>query len=609
MSKIWMMCLALLYMHHFVICERACDMVDLSHWHGPQKQYPHETKGLSADPLPKGFNWGNVNGKNYLTRIQNQKIPSYCGSCWAMAGVSTISDRISIMRGGAFPEISLSTQVLLACDRSNKGCNGGDHVTVLEWIKNNYVTDESCAPYMAKDYKQGLVCDEMAFCKECNEKGDCWVPPKYNKYTVEDYGNIRSGDVEGIMREIHTNGPMICSVNHKPINEFKGDGIFSSDDKGGITHAVELVGWGESDAGVPYWIMKNTFGEEWGDRGFIKIFRGNNTIHIEEACTWVKVKNTWEDQIYPHHEFKAQKAVQKRMLGLIGGKGFDGSLSKDSSPLVSSSTESSEFPLKTLAEQVINNHMDKELGQEQTPVNFFLGDIKGENYLSYVVNQHLPVYCESGWAQAVASALSDRINYKITKNLPRITLSVQPLLNCKAGGTCTRGSFVEALKYIHDKGIGESGCQNYDANDPMDPGCYPIQQCMNCQWIGDHVTNCFDINYRKWYVSEMGKLKKEEIKKELVTRGPIVCRMQVTQAFKEYKGGVYSEHIDKVEYNHDVSIVGYGKQSSGGEYWIVRNTWGTQFGENGFFRIRMGQDNLGIEEECWFGVPTDQKTW
>ena len=81
---------------------------------------------LSFEELPKNFWWGNVNGTNYLTLQKNQHIPQFCGSCWAFAVTSSLSDRIKIMRNATWPDINLAPQVLLSCDMVNRGCYGGN---------------------------------------------------------------------------------------------------------------------------------------------------------------------------------------------------------------------------------------------------------------------------------------------------------------------------------------------------------------------------------------------------------------------------------------------------------------------------------------------------
>jgi hypothetical protein len=61
-----------------------------------------------VEDLPENYNWNNVDGVNYLTNIKNQHIPSYCGSCWAMAATSSMSDRIKIARKAAWPDINIA---------------------------------------------------------------------------------------------------------------------------------------------------------------------------------------------------------------------------------------------------------------------------------------------------------------------------------------------------------------------------------------------------------------------------------------------------------------------------------------------------------------------
>ena len=97
---------------------------------GLESPYTWKPNKIDGD-LPKNYNWGNVDGVNYLTRLKNQHLPIYCGSCWSQGTTSSISDRISIMRKGAFPEIVLAPQVLMDCDLNDGGCYGGDPLSAF----------------------------------------------------------------------------------------------------------------------------------------------------------------------------------------------------------------------------------------------------------------------------------------------------------------------------------------------------------------------------------------------------------------------------------------------------------------------------------------------
>ena len=98
--------------------------------------------------LPTSFDWGNVDGVNYLTNIRQQHNPQYCGSCWAHAATSALSDRIKIARNAQWPDINLSPQVLVSCEQDGSyGCHGGDSLMSYKYIYDNYITDETCSIY------------------------------------------------------------------------------------------------------------------------------------------------------------------------------------------------------------------------------------------------------------------------------------------------------------------------------------------------------------------------------------------------------------------------------------------------------------------------------
>lgn len=102
------------------------------------------------------------------------------------------------------------------------------------------------------------------------------------------------------------------------------------------------------------------------------------------------------------------------------------------------------------------------------------------------------------------------------------------------------------------------------------------------------------------------------MKLELVQNGPIAVAMEVYDDFMYYKEGIY-HHVD-IELkggfnpfhlvNHGVLIVGYGVSNETGEkYWIVKNSWGEEWGEEGYFRIRRGINECNIESMAVFAKP------
>jgi len=85
--------------------------------------------------------------------------------------------------------------------------------------------------------------------------------------------------------------------------------------------------------------------------------------------------------------------------------------------------------------------------------------------------------------------------------------------------------------------------------------------------------------------------------KEISANGPIQVAFMVYKSFMSYKTGIYSKHAWEFvpEGGHAVKIVGYGSDS-GKDYWIVANSWGATWGEEGYFRITKGDNACGMEK-------------
>ena len=90
--------------------------------------------------------------------------------------------------------------------------------------------------------------------------------------------------------------------------------------------------------------------------------------------------------------------------------------------------------------------------------------------------------------------------------------------------------------------------------------------------------------------------------------GPISCDIEATEEYDKYNGTyIYSFDMGVPELNHAIAVVGYGVNDDGQEYWIGRNSWGTYWGDYGFFYMNMYTDNLGIETDCLAGTPSYTK--
>lgn len=186
------------------------------------------------------------------------------------------------------------------------------------------------------------------------------------------------------------------------------------------------------------------------------------------------------------------------------------------------------------------------------------------------------------------------------------------MINCRAGGTCNGGNPSGVYKYAYQSGIPDSSCMQYSAKNLQTLTCTDFDICRDC--VGpapppeeSGLENCAAVPFTHYYVSDYYSIRgADRMKADIYLHGPISCGMDVTDAFEAYTGGIYSEVKRVPLINHEISIVGWGIED-GTEYWIGRNSWGTYWGERGFFKIKMHSDNLAIETDCTAGIPSYNK--
>jgi len=209
-------------------------------------------------------------------------------------------------------------------------------------------------------------------------------------------------------------------------------------------------------------------------------------------------------------------------------------------------------------------------------------DYRSTGLLTTDLNQHIPVYCGSCWAHAAMSSIADRIKIQ-TKGLQRDVIpSIQALINCGNAGTCNGGDSNAANAWVYTNGIPDVTCQQYQA---INMDCSAINTCMNC----DPNTGCYAMtNYTSLTISEYGSVSGDEnIMSEIYARGPVSAYINAN-CIETYTGGINMyDTCNPRETNHAIELNGWGTEN-GVDYWIARNSWGTYWGEHGFFRIVRG---------------------
>ncbi|KAG8223840.1 hypothetical protein J437_LFUL007861 [Ladona fulva] len=206
--------------------------------------------------------------------------------------------------------------------------------------------------------------------------------------------------------------------------------------------------------------------------------------------------------------------------------------------------------------------------------------------------------CGSCWAFATADVMTDKTCIK-SRGALNSHLSPENLLTCcsSCGHGCDGGYPEEAFLYWMRTGVvtggdygSNEGCQPYSHQayfDGTTPAC--IQQCQP----GSGINYPADLHFGSsaYAVSPHA----DEIQKEIFTNGPVVAGFQVYEDFITYSHGVYMHITGRFLGDHAIKIIGWGEENNV-PYWLCANSWGVNWGINGFFKILRSFNESGIEQ-------------
>jgi len=256
---------------------------ELPHGGPPKPEHPTRPLRISRDDLPDSFSWLEERPE-CMGEVLDQSI---CGNCWAFSVIEAFSDKRCIFQNDT-ERVLYSVQYLTQCDNGPQmnGCNGGNILFAGTFLTTVGVTTDECVPYNALTAGQA-VCPE-----ECADGS--LMPYLIRAKGWKNVGNGGSGDVTGLMESLILKGPLSVCFNDYPSLAVYTGGIYSPapTEKPTGTHCCEIVGYGhemKDGEDTPYWTVRNSWGATWGENGYFRILRGQNTCSIEEDALELRV--------------------------------------------------------------------------------------------------------------------------------------------------------------------------------------------------------------------------------------------------------------------------------------------------------------------------------
>lgn len=221
------------------------------------------------DDAPESFDWREYNA---VSPVKNQ---GSCGSCWAFSATGNLEGQYALKEGNSLVEFS--EQQLVDCDDVDQGCNGGLMESAYQFL------EKEGGIMLSKDYPYH------------GKREKCQFNQSKVAAKISEYKYAGSEDEEQIKQFLFENGPLAIALNATPLQFYFG-GVFDLwipkflCNPEGLNHGVLIVGYGVNEKGKKYWIVKNSWGSKWGEKGYFRIVRGKGLCGVNKYVITAKLE-------------------------------------------------------------------------------------------------------------------------------------------------------------------------------------------------------------------------------------------------------------------------------------------------------------------------------
>jgi len=202
-------------------------------------------------------------------------------------------------------------------------------------------------------------------------------------------------------------------------------------------------------------------------------------------------------------------------------------------------------------------------------------------------------HCGSCWAFSATEALSDRFCIA-SSGKEDVILSPQDLVSCDGSDMgCNGGRLDTAWSYMQNHGVHSDACMPYVSGNGTTTFCPS-----SCTDGSSFDTKYHAASYKHIGAWIIGRVK--DTQEEIYNKGPVQAAFEVYEDFMQYTSGVYKHTTGALLGGHAIKVIGWGNEN-GEDYWLVSNSWGTDWGQSGLFKILKGSNECGIEADVYAG--------